>query len=177
MRDLPETDIGIGEMVYQINSSPFVAYLKRGKIYTINGFKFLVLGGALSIDLDMRIPGISWWKEEYWSEDEKKDIFKLLKKDNTFDYVLAHTGQNSINKKAFSGSISESSQLRDEVAILNDEIDERIICKQWWCGHWHRDSYYFDNERNRGYQYLYRAPIILDREKEAEIKYYGQSFL
>jgi len=30
---IPETDIGIGETVYQIRDIPFVAYLKRGKVY------------------------------------------------------------------------------------------------------------------------------------------------
>jgi hypothetical protein len=175
MRDLPETDIGIGETVYQINSTPLVAYLKRGKIYTIDGFKFLVLGGALSIDLDRRIPGISWWKEEYWSDEEKKDIFKLLKKDNSFDYVLAHTGPDSINKKTFSAFMLHSPKFNDEVAELNDKIDEKIVCKQWWCGHWHRDGYYFDDERNRGYQYLYRTPIILGKVKDDDVKYYSEA--
>jgi hypothetical protein len=46
--NVPEVDIGIGETVYQINAEPFVAYLKRGKVYTIDGIWFLVLGGALS---------------------------------------------------------------------------------------------------------------------------------
>ena len=47
MTNLPEVDIGIGETVYQIQAVPFVAYLKRGKTYNIDGIKFLVLGGAL----------------------------------------------------------------------------------------------------------------------------------
>jgi hypothetical protein len=54
MKDLTEIDIGIGENVYQIQEKPFVAYLKRGKVYTIDGFKMLVLGGALSPDKNYR---------------------------------------------------------------------------------------------------------------------------
>ena len=53
MKNIPEADIGLGEAVYQINAEPFVAYFKRGKIYTIDGIKFSVLGGALSIDKDI----------------------------------------------------------------------------------------------------------------------------
>jgi hypothetical protein len=71
-QDLPEVDIGIGEKVILVNEKPFVAYLKRGKVYTINGFTFLVLGGALSIDQEFRKEGISWWENEYWSAKEKK---------------------------------------------------------------------------------------------------------
>ena len=87
--DLQEVDIGIGENVIVVkNENPFIAYLKRGKIYTIEGKRFLVLGGALSIDKEYRIPGLSWLKEEYWSKLEEKSLFKLLKKENNFDYVL-----------------------------------------------------------------------------------------
>jgi hypothetical protein len=50
MKKVKETDIGIDEKVLVINKKPFTAYLKRGNIYTIDGIKFLVLGGALSID-------------------------------------------------------------------------------------------------------------------------------
>jgi hypothetical protein len=131
--DIPEADIGLGETVYQI--SPLVCYLKRGKIYTIDGFKFLVLGGELSIDLAYRTPGISWWANEYWSEQEKEDVFALLKKENAFDFVLSHTGPDWINIAAFSDILSNSEKYGDQVALLNDQIDDRITCKQWWCGH------------------------------------------
>ena len=53
-----EVDIGIGETVYQIQSKPFVAYLKRGKANTIDGFNMLVLGGASSIAKERRVPNI-----------------------------------------------------------------------------------------------------------------------
>jgi hypothetical protein len=133
MDDLEETDIGIGERVYRINTNPFVAYLKRGKVYTIDGFKFLVLGGALSVDKDRRRPGISWWENEYWTEDEKEDLFKLLRRDSSFDFVLTHTGPNSINKKVFQHDAIFTDKFFDKVADFNDTIDDMIFCKKWWC--------------------------------------------
>jgi hypothetical protein len=51
-QDLLEIDIGIGQKVILVNEKSFVAYLKRGKIYGINRFTFLVLGGAY--------PGAQW---------------------------------------------------------------------------------------------------------------------
>jgi len=58
--DLSEIDIGIGEKVIVVNKEkPFVAYFKRGRVYTIENKKFLVLGGALSIDKEFRKPGKS----------------------------------------------------------------------------------------------------------------------
>jgi len=161
MNKLPEVNIGIGETVYQIQTNPFVAYLKRGKVYLIDGIKFLVLGGALSIDKISRIIDQTWWEHEYWSEDEKKKIFKLLKRENTFDFVLSHTGPHHINQRLFDDGYSV--KFKDEVALLNDEIHERIKFREWWCGHWHRNFYYYDDETNLGYQYLYKRTKILEK--------------
>lgn len=177
MNKLPEVDIGIGEKVYQIQDKPFVAYLKRGKVYTIDGFKFLVLGGAFSIDKNARTPNVTWWKQEYWSEKEKRDVFKLLEKENVFDCVLSHTGPDIVNKILFQFPGYLSKIINDDVARLNDQIDAKIQCKDWWCGHWHRDVYYYSMSAKRGYQYLYRATKILDRVDGAMTVYseYGKT--
>ena len=163
--DLPLVDIGIGETVYRICEKPFIAYLRRGTVYTIEGLKFLVLGGALSIDKAYRKPNISWWEQEYWTEQEKEALLQLLDRDTTFDYVLSHTGPGRINKTLFENGWPNFKKFRDEVAILNDFVDSKIKCREWWCGHWHRDVYFFDDEMNRGYQYLYAVPKILKNEE------------
>jgi type IV secretion system protein VirD4 len=164
MSDLPETDIGIGETVYQIQDIPFVAYLKRGKVYMIDGFKMLVLGGALSIDKDSRVKDLSWWELEYWTEKEKQDLFHLLKTEKKFDIVLSHTGPDRINKRAFESIMRETShKFIDEVALLNNEIESKITFYEWWCGHFHRDKYFYDARTQSGYQYLYKSTKILDK--------------
>lgn len=162
---LPEEDIGIGEKVYLVKEKkPLIAYLKRGKVYHIDGFKFLVMGGALSIDQEYRIPGRSWWKEEYWSPREEADLFELLASDSEFDYVLTHTGPDSINFKLFNSFFSGSPKFTDEVAKLNDKVDARISCKGWFCGHWHQDRLYDyeDDEKKRSFRYLYRDVELLE---------------
>jgi hypothetical protein len=30
---------------------------------------------------------------------------------------------------------------------------------------WHADKYYYDEERRRGYSFLYRVPVILEKER------------
>jgi len=162
MSDVPEADIGIGETVYQINAKPFVAYLKRGKVYSIDGFRVLVLGGALSVDKDYQQSKNTWWEQEYWTEKEKQDIFKLLDNEKSFDLVLSHTGPQHINKLLFMAKNSYKN-IADEVAELNDDIHGRIQFHEWWCGHWHRDRYFYNTETNCGYQYLYRATKIVDK--------------
>ena len=164
MNNIPEVDIGLGESVYQIQAVPFVAYLKRGKVYTIDGIKFLVLGGALSVDKSCRTPGKTWWEKEYWSQDEKNNLFKLIESENTFDFVLSHTGPDHINMKLFGCRLSSSScKMDDEVAFMNDEVHENIQFIEWWCGHFHQNLYYYDSKTNRGYQYLYKLTKILEK--------------
>jgi 3-oxoacid CoA-transferase subunit A len=164
MKNLQETDIGIGETVYQINEKPFTAYLKRGKVYTIEGLKFLVLGGALSMNIEKRKNKGTWWEMEYWTEQEKLDLFKLLETENSFAYVLSHTGPHHINKLLFEHIYPDSEKFKDEVAFLNDEIHDKIQFCEWLCGHWHRDEYYRDKETDRGYDYFYRRTKALVSE-------------
>jgi hypothetical protein len=168
--DLPQADIGIGEKVIVVNEKkPFVAYLKRGNVYNIEGRKFLVLGGALSIDKEFRRPGISWWEEEYWSEKEKSDLFRMLKKKNKFDYVLSHTGPARINDTINPfRRVGLLPKFYDNVAFLNERIDGDITCKQWFCGHWHVDKYYYCENLKRAYQYLYKQTALL-RGDEVEV--------
>jgi hypothetical protein len=159
---LPEADIGIGETVYLVYKKPLVAYLKRGRVYHIDGFKFLVLGGALSVDRAYRTPGKTWWQEEYWSMQEKSALHELLDADYEFDYVLSHTGPARINQILFTGALSSSRKFSDEVAMLNDTVDSRIRCKGWFCGHWHTDRIFVDNDKHCAYQYLYRDVELLE---------------
>jgi hypothetical protein len=163
MNDVPEVDIGIGEKVLLVNKAdPFVAYLKRGKVYDIDGFKFLVLGGALSIDRKTREPDGTWWPGEYWSEREERDVFKLLETQNTFDGVLSHTGPERVNRK-LAWPFSPFPFILDNVARFNERVDDKVRCPDWWCGHWHRDLYLYNPEIKRGYQYLYRTTKILEK--------------
>jgi hypothetical protein len=175
MTNLTEVDVGIGEKVYQINDNPFVAYLKRGEIYNIDGLKILVLGGALSTDKDDRREGKSWWRKEYWTEDEKQYVLTLIKTENKFDLVISHTGPDRINRKLFESIMGEESKkFKDEVAFLNDKIGKEIYFREWWCGHFHQNLYYVDKQKNRGYQYLYKMTKIVEKQNN-EIVIYSEN--
>jgi len=153
MGDLKEADKKIGDTVYMIKEEfPYIAYLKRGKVYNIDGFKFLVLGGGLSIYKDKEKKEIKC-EQGNWSEQEEQDLFKLLETESTFDYVLSHTGPHRINKILFKKKIDSINEI-DKVALMNDKIDEKIQCIGWWCGHWHENKEYHDEETGRLYNYL-----------------------
>jgi 3-oxoacid CoA-transferase subunit A len=178
MNNVPEADIGIGETVYKINDTPFVAYLKRGKIYVIDGIKFLVLGGALSIDKSRRIPNKTWWEKEYWDEQEKNDLFTLLEHDNVFDCVISHIGPLRMNRNLFPLGDSQRPdffypKFEDKVGLLNDEIHKKVQFGEWWCGHWHKDRYHYNKTTKHGYQYLYETTKILEKAN-GKLKIYNQ---
>ena len=180
-KDLPEEDIGIGEKVIVVNkNNPFVAFLKRGKIYTIDGYKILVLGGALSTDKYRRVEGVSWWKEEYWSNTEKRKLFKLLEKEDNFDFVISHTGPYDINWVLDSmGVPNRHGKDADEVAMLNEQIDSKIKHRGWFCGHWHYDFINEDfnrdeNSLKKKYFYLYKLTALVNGNKLIIRKSWGE---
>ena len=165
-----EIDMGFENTVYKINDNPLIVFLKRGKVYTIEGIKFLVLGGALSIDKYRRTPNRSWWEQEYWSKKEKKELFELLENDNIFDCVISHTGPWHINVRLFHRSYPLSiggnyDKVFDEVSKLNDEVHNNIQFREWWCGHYHNDIYHYNKNPKHSYQYLYYTTKIMDKIK------------
>jgi len=158
LKNIDEVDIGLGEPVLKIHDNPFVAYLKRGKVYTINGIKFLVLGGALSLHTDK-----TRHKNGHWSEQEKNDLYRLLETDNKFDFVISNTGPRFINDFLFKDASFYNEKSSDEIAIFYDEIHSKIQFIEWWCGHRRNDIYYYDEKTERGYQYLHRRVRILEK--------------
>ena len=63
-----------GGYVQKITDS--VIHLMRGQVFTIEGKKIFVFGGAESIDKEYRIPGVSWWPQEIPSFKEMETGYK-----------------------------------------------------------------------------------------------------
>ena len=69
-----------------------VFHLKRGHIYNIDNMNFLTMGGALSIDKQWRVEGISWWRQEAITDAELEQIFLALqeKKCDVKAWICGH---------------------------------------------------------------------------------------
>ena len=76
--------------------SPWIKYTERFGEYTFEDKSFLVLGGARSLDKIYRHEG-EWFPDETFSSEEKDRIVSFIK-DAEYDYVLAHTCPESLNK-------------------------------------------------------------------------------
>ena len=71
-----------------------IIHLKRGQFFDL-GKTFFVMGGAPSIDKDLRTPYLDWWPEEIPSSVEYDCAINRLQQANwRMDYVLTHTVPN-----------------------------------------------------------------------------------
>lgn len=130
----------------------------RGEVLTINGKKFLFIGGAESHDKQYRTEGISWWKEESIT---KADMNRALKNADKYkvDYIISHCAPLSIRNKVF---INENIPYSDYEEAQSCELLELLYAKmmekrhkwKWFLGHYHLDVNY--NPFNLLYNYIYK---------------------
>jgi len=138
-----------------------IFYLKRGRVYYINNNSFFCMGGAKSIDKNLRTEHISWWKEEIPSFEEFERGLESLSK-NKIDYILTHTAPEKAARElliqsSFSIAMAKSEKL-DCVTKYLQQIKDTIPFKHWYCGHWH------DNKIIDNIHFLYEDIISLDKE-------------
>ena len=70
---------------------PNLVFAKDGEIYTMNGLRYLVIGGAYSVDKYYRLSrGWSWWPDEQPSPEIKAYVEQQIR-EKQFDIVLSHT--------------------------------------------------------------------------------------
>ena len=113
-----------------------IIYLRRGEIYTFNNKKFLIIGGALSIDKANRTEGIDYWSTELLSYEEECHVIDNLKKHNyKVDYILTHTIPIDFVK-----ILNDIFKIHDPVARFLQHIYNNTKFKKWFAGHFHVDK-------------------------------------
>lgn len=121
-----------GGTVHKIDNG--IYHLIRGEVYTIDEKKFFVFGGADSHDKEHRTEGKNWWRAEMPNEQEYNNAKNNLKKNNfKIDYVLTHSAPTSVQNVI--APSYESNKLTD----FFENIKNRLICKKWFFGHYHKD--------------------------------------
>ena len=129
-----EVEMWNGGKVHKIREN--VIHLMRGQIYTVDGLKLFVMGGAKSIDKDFRTPHVSWWPQEALTLAELDEAQENLDKHNwEVDYVLTHTTSNIV--------MQECLCFQKENEVVNEFFDilqENLKYKWWFFGHFHVDE-------------------------------------
>ena len=70
---------------------PNLVFAKDGEIYMMNGLRYLVIGGAYSVDKYYRLSrGWNWWPDEQPSPEIKAYVEQQIR-EKKFDIVLSHT--------------------------------------------------------------------------------------
>ena len=118
---------------------PNIYWLRRGEVYTLNGFKFLVFGGAFSIDRAWRVEGKSWFSEEEYNAQELKRLQENIVKHNyQFDYILTHDAPTSIVKRI----LYPYTPVDNRTSQLLENIYATCQFKHWYFGHHHKEWQY-----------------------------------
>lgn len=135
-----------GGIVYFEEEYPNILFAKDGEIYNMNGKKYLVAGGAYSIDKYWRLQRYyAGQKDCLWFEDEQMDdvtkdkIMKMIEDQVQIDIVLSHTCPLRFEPiEAFLKGIDQST-VDKSTEIFLDKVYEKIgnSIKSWYCGHYH----------------------------------------
>ena len=81
-----------GGQVWYEEEYPNLLFARDGDIFTIEGLKHLVIGGAYSVDKYYRLMrGYRWWPDEQPSEAIKAYVEEQVKKNRRVNVVLSHT--------------------------------------------------------------------------------------
>lgn len=124
-----------------------VIHLMRGQVYELEGKKYFTFGGGKSIDKDLRVEGVSWWKEEIPSIEEfEEGIRNLDAVDWKVDYVLTHTGPGRVMARV------SPHFGRDHFNRFLSTIDKELDFKRWYLGHYH-----FEKDLDQKHTVLYHS--------------------
>lgn len=127
-----------GGKVHRIGSK--ILHLMRGQVFTIEGKKFFVMGGAQSHDMTFRIPGKDWWAEEMPSYREVKEGYKnLIKNSKEVDYIITHCAPTYVVH------LISPWYKGDGLTEFFEGISLETEFKHWYCGHYHIDSDFINN--------------------------------
>lgn len=129
-----------GGKVWVQEKYPNFLFSKDEEIFKIGQYRYLVIGGAYSVDKFYRLNhGYGWWPDEQPSEEIKVYVEKQIREEE-FDVILSHTCPYKYeSREMFLASIDQSSvDISTEKRL--DKIEESIDYKAWFCGHWHTDK-------------------------------------
>lgn len=129
-----------GGKVFIEDDYPNLIFLKNGEIYTINNKKVLVIGGAYSIDKNIRLTyGWHWFKDEQLNKSEMNMILEKYQGTHV-DVILSHTSPKKYEPvEVFLSGIDQKTVDKTMEEFL-DIVEETINYDKWYCGHYHTEK-------------------------------------
>ena len=132
-------DSEINGEVYMEKRFPNIRYLRDGGIYSINGYKTLVIGGAYSVDKWYRLQrGWRWFEDELITTEEMNKISNEVE-EQSFDLVLTHTCPLDWEPTdLFIGGIDQT-KVDTSMEVWMNTLKDNISWKVWLFAHFHTD--------------------------------------
>ena len=129
-----------GGKVFIEDDYPNLIFLKNGEVYIINNKKVLVIGGAYSIDKNIRLTyGWHWFKDEQLSKSEMNMILEKYQGTHV-DVILSHTSPKKYEPvEVFLSGINQNTVDKTMEEFL-DTVEETIKYDKWYCGHYHTEK-------------------------------------
>ena len=135
-----------GGKIHRISDN--VVHLMRGQIFTIEGKKFLTIGGGTSIDRFFRVEGIDYFREEDIMQcDIDETLINLEKNNNEVDYILTHTiGREFIYKRMYR-EVTAREEFMGGINTFLDYVNDITKHEKWYFGHFHIDVDYLGDNK------------------------------
>ena len=128
-----------GGKVWFQEQYPTLLFAADGEIFTLNGLRYLVIGGAYSVDKFWRLRSGGWWPDEQPSSQIKAYIERQIQ-EHTIDVVLSHTCPFRYEPIEMFLPIVDQSTVDASTEHWLDKIEQSLQYKAWYCGHWHTDK-------------------------------------
>jgi Icc-related predicted phosphoesterase len=119
-------------------------FVPRGRVLTIDGRTIAFMGGAASIDKNIRlIYGMHWSdKENIRQQDVDRLLFELGQNNNKVDMLITHVPPQNVIQGNFSKDALQffgvPMDWRDQNADIVQNIWDSLGNPQMYCGHMHR---------------------------------------
>ena len=130
-----------GGSVWVERDYPNILFAKDGDIYTIDGVRYLVIGGAYSVDKFYRLATKMNWFDDEQPSDEIKAYVEQQIQNNTIDVVLSHTCPIRYEPIEVFLSQVDQSKVDKSTEIWLGSIEDNLDYKAWFCGHYHTDKH------------------------------------
>ena len=127
---------------------PNLLHLARGQVFELEGLSVFTMGGGYSIDVALRLPGVSWWPQEMPSEAEYAEAWANLQRhDNRVDILISHAAPEETMERFIQMGVISHRFLQE--ARLNgflEEVRRKVAHRHYYFGHMHLDRELWRNQ-------------------------------
>lgn len=134
-----EYDADVDGFIWYQPEYPNIRYFEDYGIYSLNGRKAAVIGGAYSVDKYYRLERKwAWFSDEELSDEEMDECEKLMTGQH-FDFVLTHTCPLVYEPTDLFLSYVDQSSVSNRMEKFLDKLKDKFYWDHWLFGHFHAD--------------------------------------